>query len=60
MRMHFHQLTEPIALLLDGDHHELVHFQIPAQLKSQTPRSRRLPASPWACGDPIRSLHCMN
>ena len=62
MRVHFQQLTEPITI--DNDQFvELIlthSFQIPTQLKSQPPRSRRLQPSPRestprACGDPIRS-----
>jgi hypothetical protein len=62
MRVHFQQLTEPIAPLLDDDH-ELFEFALdpfasqiltPPQLKSQAPRSRRL-QMPRACGDPIHS-----
>ena len=65
MRVHFNQLTEPIARLVENYHHELIEsahtyfaFQIPPplQLKSPAPRSRRLQASPpRACGDPIHS-----
>jgi hypothetical protein len=47
MRVHFQQLTEPIAPYLDEDF-EFVLIQFP-QLKSPTSRSRRLPR---ACGDP--------
>lgn len=62
MRLHFQQLTEPIAPFLDDDHElfEVVldpfasQFPTPPQLKSQAPRSRRL-QMPRACGDPIRS-----
>lgn len=62
MRVHFQQLTEPIAPLV-ANRHELFEYshrqypfqsQIPAQLKSQATRSRRLQV-PRACGDPIRS-----
>ena len=58
MRLHFQQLTEPIASFLDDNYpHELL-FKISiffAQLKSPALSSRRLPASlPRACGDPIR------
>lgn len=59
MRVHFQQLTEPIAPLVDNNLYELTHytFQIPTQLKSQATRSRRLPESlsttPRACGDPM-------
>jgi hypothetical protein len=62
VRIHFHQLTEPIASLLDDDHEHLEvvldpfasQILTPPQLKSQASRSRRLPM-PRACGDPIRS-----
>ena len=47
MRVHYQQLTEPIARLLDNDLLELfdldAKFLIPTQLKSLTTRSRRLP-----------------
>lgn len=56
MRVHFQQLTEPIASLV-VDHHErspsFFTFLTPTQLKSQASPPRRLPASPRACGDPI-------
>jgi hypothetical protein len=62
MRVHFQQLTEPIAPLVDDDH-KLFEFALdpfasqiltPPQSKSHAPRSRRL-QMPRACGDPIRS-----
>ena len=60
MRVHFQQLTEPIAPLLGNNNPNdltLYTFQIPTQLKSQASRSRRLPESlstiPRACGDPM-------
>jgi hypothetical protein len=61
MRVHFQQLTEPIAAALDHDLFEFAlrsfRFPIQTQLKSPAPRSRRLQGSAWrvsprACGDP--------
>ena len=67
MRVHFHQLTEPIVPIFDNDHDELFKFALtqsafliptPTQLKSHATRPRRLQATtPRACGDPIRSSH---
>lgn len=65
MRVHFQQLTEPIAPLVDNYRHELfaIHlshstFQNPTQLRSPATPPRRLhesPTTPRACGDPISS-----
>ena len=60
MRVHFQQLTEPIAFPVENPGFFAFPltfaFQISTQLKSQAPRSRRLQVSTTrACGDPIRS-----
>ena len=58
MRVHFQQLTEPIAFLVENQEpfafSLTFEFQSPTQSKSQASRSRRLQVSTTrACGDPI-------